>query len=68
MQLERIKADRRLSDQDLLRSTTLDMLPPCYSFVQIEPYAVHAGSGRPILAGIRERIMGAGRGMCEISG
>jgi UDP-2,3-diacylglucosamine pyrophosphatase LpxH len=35
VQLDRIKADRSISDRDLLRSLQPEDLPPCYSFVQI---------------------------------
>jgi UDP-2,3-diacylglucosamine pyrophosphatase LpxH len=45
VQLERIKTERHLSDHDLLRLLTLEELPSCYSFVQIEPY-----SGTPVPA------------------
>jgi UDP-2,3-diacylglucosamine pyrophosphatase LpxH len=38
VQLERIKVARGLPDRDLLRAVTLEELPSCYSFVQIEPY------------------------------
>ena len=38
MQLERLKAERALSDRDLLRSLSPEDLPPCYSFVYIRPY------------------------------
>lgn len=38
LQLDRIKTERRLSYDDLLRSLRPEDLAPCYSFVQINPY------------------------------
>jgi hypothetical protein len=38
VQFERIKTDRGVSYEEVLRSTALDDLAPCYSFVRIEPY------------------------------
>ena len=38
VQLERLKAERALSDRDLLRSLSPEDLPACYSFVHIRPY------------------------------
>src|SRR5207237_1631534 len=38
VQLERLKAERGMSDRDLLRSLSPEDLPPCYSFVHIRPY------------------------------
>ena len=38
VQLERLKAERGLSDRDLLRSLSPEDLTPCYSFVHIPAY------------------------------
>ena len=38
VQLERLKAERGMSDRDFLRSLSPEDLTPCYSFVHIRPY------------------------------
>ena len=40
--LDRVKADRGVSDTELLQTLQPEQLPPCYSFVQIDAY-----DGRP---------------------
>jgi hypothetical protein len=38
VQLDQLKVDRAVSDRDLLIALQPEQLPPCYSFVQIDPY------------------------------
>ena len=38
MQYERLRAERSLSDDQLLRSMQPEDLAPCYSFVKMQPY------------------------------
>jgi hypothetical protein len=38
VQYERLRAERAVSDDELLRSLSPEQLPPCYSFVRIAPY------------------------------
>ena len=52
VQLDRFAAARGLSDRALLEAVRPEQLPPCYSFVEIAPYA--AAPGPPALRYWRE--------------
>ena len=41
--LDRVKAERQVSDAELLETLQPEQLPPCYSFVQIDAYRDRPG-------------------------
>ena len=41
--LDRVKAERQISDAELLETLHPEQLPPCYSFVQIDAYGDRPG-------------------------
>ena len=66
--LDRVKKERGVSDTELLQTLQPEQLPPCYSFVQIDPYSDRPGP--PALrywrqggAGVWTVAAGCGRGL-----